>query len=104
VAKIPCGKMRDKENPWEVYKGFGPLEGWEWRVLKKYQGPKGEAENPYARWMCAVKSPMTYGSFDMGDTYISDVLNGHTKLVEVDGIPVENPVFAKRREPGKMPF
>lgn len=63
--------MRDKNNPYEVYRNN---EGWEWRVLKKYQSPEKEAENAFARWFCAVKSPATFGGYDMGDTYIRDII------------------------------
>jgi|TARA_Y100001963_G_scaffold144413_1_gene216517 hypothetical protein len=66
----PCGKTRDVAEPYEVWKGPG---GFEWRVLKKYQKPELEAKNPYARWYCAVKSNMTYGEFEYGDTYVSDI-------------------------------
>tara|TARA_R100000664_G_C2661240_1_gene77353 strand:+ start:332 stop:568 length:237 start_codon:yes stop_codon:yes gene_type:complete len=70
VSKNLCGKTRDIDNPYEVWKG---PRGFEWRVLKKYQKPELEAKNPYARWYCAVKSDMTYGSFEYGDTYVSDI-------------------------------
>jgi hypothetical protein len=64
-------KTRDVNNPYEIY--LRP-DGWEWRVLKKYQRPDKEAENEYARWFTAVKSPFTYDSYDMGDTYRLDIL------------------------------
>ena len=70
MSKNLCGKTRDIDNPYEVWKG---PRGFEWRVLKKYQKPELEAKNPYARWYCAVKSEMTYGSFEYGDTYVSDI-------------------------------
>jgi hypothetical protein len=59
--------------------------GWEWRVLKKYQTPEKEKGNVYARWFCAVKSPLTQGTYDMGDTYVRDVKDNAFK-VEFDGI------------------
>ena len=65
----PHGKTRPLDNPYTVYKrGY-----WEWRVLKAYQSPEKEATNPYARWFCAVKSPYTFGSWEYGDTYVSDI-------------------------------
>jgi len=82
AAKNECGKTRDVENPYEVWVGSGPLEGWEWRVLKKWQSPDKECNNPYARWFCAVKSPMTYGSWEYGDTYVKDVVGMYTKMVK----------------------
>lgn len=53
---------------------------WEYRVLKAYQTPANEAKNPFARWLCAVKSPYTFGSYDMGDTYIRDIPRGGLEM------------------------
>ena len=72
MTKNLCGKTRKVDNPYEVWKNV-LLPDWEWRVLKKWQSPANEAKNKYARWFCAVKSPMTYGSWEYGDTYVSDV-------------------------------
>lgn len=66
-------KTRKVENPYEVYRS-NLLPDWEWRVLKKYQNPEDEAKNEYARWFCAVKSPMTYGSWEYGDVYVREIL------------------------------
>jgi len=66
-----CGKTRPQDNPYEIWQSFDGT--WEWRVLKKYQSPEKEAQNKYARWFCAVSSPMTFGGFDLGDTYLSDI-------------------------------
>lgn len=76
-----CSKSRKVDDPYEIWIGYGKTEGWEWRVLKKYQTPEKEAENPYARWFCAVKSPFTYGSWEYGDTYIKDVV-GYARMVK----------------------
>ena len=49
--------------------------------MKTYQHPDNERDNPYARWFCAVSSPMTHGSYDLGDVYVSDILgDGQGKL------------------------
>ena len=61
-------KERGVENPYEVWKT--PDGSWEWRVLKKWQI---EDDKPYARWLCAVKSPFTYGKYDIGDVYVKDI-------------------------------
>ena len=76
--KNPCAKTRDVDDPYEVWTSFDGT--WEWRVLKKWQIPEKEKENPYARWFCAVKSPMTYGSWEYGDTYVKDVIEHATKV------------------------
>lgn len=68
-AKNPAGKVRPFDKPYEIWQAGG----WEWRVLKKYQTEEQEAKNPYARWLCAVTSPHTFGSHDLGDTYVKDV-------------------------------
>ena len=71
-----CGKLRNVNEPYEVW----TAGNWEWRVLKKYQKPDLEAKNPYARWLCAVKSPHTYGSYDLGDTYVTEVTRYATRV------------------------
>jgi hypothetical protein len=78
MSKNLCGKYRDKENPYEIWRSFDGT--WEWRVLKKYQSPEREEENPFARWMCAVRSPHTYGSFDIGDVYVKDIKQYAVKI------------------------
>ena len=67
-TKNPCGKTREKNNPYEVWRNGA---GWEWRVLKKYKSPEAEAKDPYARWFCYVTSPMCDGEY--GDTYVLDI-------------------------------
>ena len=76
MSKNLCGKTRPIDNPYEVWKAGD----WEWRVLKKYQNEENEAKNPYARWFCGVKSPFTYGSFELGDTYVKDVKGNAYKV------------------------
>jgi hypothetical protein len=87
-TKNLASKMRPLENPYEVWKSS---DGWEWRVLKKYQSPDKEATNPYARWMCAVRSPMTQGSWDYGDTYVKDVMKNAVKVQSGDFRNAEPP-------------
>ena len=70
MTKNECNKTRNLDDPYEVWTG---LAGFEWRVLKKYQNPENEAKNPYARWYCAVKSDYTYGEFEYGDVYVSEI-------------------------------
>ena len=75
MTKNECNKTRDIDNPYEIWRGPG---NFEWRVLKKYQNAENEAKNEYARWFCAVKSNFTYGEFELGDVYVSDIKeNGH---------------------------
>jgi hypothetical protein len=85
-AKNPYGKTVKVNEPHAVFREGG----WEWRVLKTYQTPEKEKENPYARWFCAVKSPMTHGGYDMGDTYIKDV--GKSEVVKDFGGEAKEPL------------
>jgi len=78
MTKNLCNKTRDIDNPYEIWKGPA---NFEWRVLRKYQNAENEEKNEYARWYCAVKSDMTYGSFEYGDTYVSDIKRYGTKLI-----------------------
>jgi hypothetical protein len=67
----PFAKSRKTDMPYAIYQA---PQGWEWRVLKTYKTPANEARDKYARWMVAAKSPNTFGSFEMGDTYAVDIL------------------------------
>lgn len=81
AVKNLFGKSKSKDAPYAVYKGYGPMGNTEVRVLKTYQSHEREKENPYARWFVAVKTDMTFGSYDIGDSYISEAIRG-LKLVE----------------------
>jgi len=65
----PYGKTQKKETPYAIYKDGD----WEYRILKLNQKPEKAATNKFASAFCAVKSPMTYGEFDLGDTYLDDI-------------------------------
>lgn len=88
-----CGRTRKVTDPYEIWQS--PDGSWEWRVLKKWQSPDNEKNNPYARWYCAVKSPMTYGDWEYGDTYVKDVVT-YARLVK--GSPDLNAVMAGRAQ------
>ena len=68
------GKTRDINNPYEVYTNN---DGWTWKVLKKYQA---DDNKPYARWFCAVSSPYTFDSYDLGDVYVNSIIPNATKV------------------------
>jgi hypothetical protein len=70
--KNTMAKTRPVDNPYETWK-HGE---WEWRVLKKWQADDAK---PFARWYCAVRSPLTYGQWEYGDTYVADVKRYATK-------------------------
>ena len=77
-AKNLLGKSRKTDTPYAIFKGYGPFGETEMRLLKTYQLPAKEKENPYARQFVAVKTDMTYGSYDMGDSYIREATMGLT--------------------------
>ena len=82
MSKNLCGKTRKTADPYEVWTG---ANGFEWRVLKKYQNAENEAKNQYARWFCAVKSDFTYGSFELGDVYVNEIKeNGQLTMAPID--------------------
>lgn len=66
----PFAKSRTKDNPYAIFRAGD----FEWRLLKTYRMAKHEAKDPYARWFVAAKSDNTFGSFELGDTYRSEVL------------------------------
>ena len=74
--KNPFSKRREVGKPYAIYSA----PGWTWKVLKTYQHPDKEPSNKYARWLVAVKSPFTYGSYEMGDSYKSDICSQATLI------------------------
>jgi len=72
------GKSRPKDKPYAIFKGYGPFGETEMRLLKTYQLPAKEKDNQYARWFVTVKSEVTYGGYDMGDSYIREATMGLT--------------------------
>ena len=74
---IPMGRTRPVEHPWLTI-----TDGeWTWRVLKAYSA---DPDKPYARWLCDVTSPYTYGGSDLGDTYTADIVAGGGYIVQRD--------------------
>lgn len=65
----PFAKTRKLEEPYAIYAAIGV----ERRVLKTYKQPSSEAKDQFARWFIAAKSDATFGSFEYGDTYASEV-------------------------------
>ena len=65
----PFAKTRKPDAPYAIYRA-GDMT---WHVLKTYKVAGNEAKDKYARWFVAAKSPMTYGSFELGDTYAVEV-------------------------------
>ena len=89
-------KMRPVDNPYETWKS--PDGTWEWRVLKKWQV---DDNKPYARYFCAVKSPYTHGSYDMGDVYVADIKSNAVKQEDTKNIDNSDKArndFLKARE------
>ena len=76
MAKNLLGKSRPVQDPYAIYEGYGPFGNTEMRLIKTYQVPANECKNQYAKWMVAVKSDMTHGSYDMGDSYIREAIMG----------------------------
>ena len=70
--KNECLKTRDINSPYEIWTNYN---GWEWKVLKKYQV---DDNKPYARWFCSVTSPFV--SNEMGDCYVEDIKNNAFKV------------------------
>ena len=77
--KNECLKERKTENPYEIWVSRDAT--WQWRVLKKWQVDDNKL---YARWFCAVKSPFTHGTFEIGDVYVKEIKENAIKLNEAD--------------------
>ena len=81
-------KTRKIEQPYEIWVcDSSELGRIEYRVLKKWQAPDKEASNPYARWFCATKSDATFGTWELGDGYVSEIKDRAYKVYDetIDG-------------------
>lgn len=76
----PCGKTVTRESAYEVWQT--PDGSWTWYVLKKYQSPEKEAQNPLARWFCLVTSPFVGEEGEMGDVYVIDIKGVARKITD----------------------
>lgn len=76
--KNECAKTRKVDDPYEIWRSADGT--WEWRCLKKWQV---DDNKPFARWMCAVKSPFTYGDWEYGDTYVVEIKQQATRVMDV---------------------
>mgnify|MGYP003388450001 FL=1 len=70
------GKSRTKENPYAIFSGIGPFGDTTVKLLKTYQKPAKELTNVYALWQVSVSSDFTFGSSDIGDSYLKDCIRG----------------------------
>jgi hypothetical protein len=75
-VKNNMAKTRPVDRPYETWQSRDG--SWTWKVLKKYQV---DDSKPYARWLCAVSSPFTYGGYEMGDCYVKDIVD-HARLIQ----------------------
>ena len=63
-------KTRNVNNPYAIFR----VGDYEIRVLKTYKNPESEIKDSYARWYTAAKSANTFGQWEYGDLYKSEVL------------------------------
>lgn len=68
----PIGKRVPVEQPWASFEH--KWNDWEWRILKAYKQGDTSRKDSAARFHCAVMSPHTYGSWEYGDVYITDII------------------------------
>ena len=77
--KNPFGKRVDIAN---AYATYVDRFDFEYKVLKTNQRRDNEHDNPLASWHVATKSPLTFGSYEYGDGYVSDILSNNAGLVD----------------------
>ena len=68
MNKNLCAKTVKPENAYEIWQAGD----WVWYILKKYQTPEKEKDNPFARWFCLVKTPIVPNG-EYGDVYVNDI-------------------------------
>ena len=65
----PFGKTRPVRQPYAIYRAGDMV----WHVCKTYKTPESEAKDQFSRWMVWASLPMTYGSFEGGNTSALEV-------------------------------
>lgn len=77
-----------QDKPLEIW--TSPDGEWEWKIWKFYKAPgkplkiqrRNTLKDPYGRAFCGVKSPYTYGSYELGDCYYKDIIRHATRTFE----------------------
>ena len=77
MSKNLCAKTRPDSNPYEIWQSADGT--WKWLVLKKWQSPEKEANNPYARWFCKVITPIVPEG-ETGDVYVKEIKENATRI------------------------
>ena len=77
AANNLCSKRVTPEEAYEVWQSYDGR--WTYFVLKKHQSPEKEAQNPYARWLVFVKSPI-YPNGWPEDGYVSSIKQGTRQI------------------------
>jgi len=67
------GKRAAVGDPWASFQHV--RADWEWRILKAYKQGDTSRKDRYARFHCAVMSPHTFGSWELGDVYVVDLIH-----------------------------
>ena len=77
MSKNLMGKsISHNDTPYAIFEGISPFGNTTVKLLKSYQKPEKELLNLYAKWMVGVKTDHTFGSYDLGDSYVQDVVRG----------------------------
>ena len=77
MANNPSAKRVTPETAYEVWQSSD--RSWTYFVLKKYQSPEKEAQNPFARWFCMIQSPVAPRG-EYGDVYVATVKQGTRQI------------------------
>jgi hypothetical protein len=80
--KNVAGKTRKLGNAYATW--TDPQTGWQYQLLKSYQA---DNDKPYGRWFMAVKSPATFGSFELGDSYCHEMRGSLNKAICAGMLP-----------------
>ena len=78
----PEGKTRKVGAPYEVWVQPSPFGGIMTTQVLKYNNAPHKRDDQYSSAFCAVQSAATFGSYDMGDTYITDFTHRAEKVYD----------------------
>lgn len=87
--KNVAGKGRKLGNPYAQW--TDPVTGWEYQLLKSYQADN--SRDNYTRWFMGVKSPATYGTFELGDGYVREYRGSILRALNARSIDVDESIW-----------
>jgi hypothetical protein len=94
-----AAKCRELNNPYASW--VDPRTGWEFQLLKSWQADNSKE---YGRWFMAVRSPATFGSWELGDGYLREYRYSIKCALDAGTLKVDESVWSVDERGYSGPF